>query len=57
METPRYIALPDQSSQKLINLLSIAPALDANHSICAAVQKQGVEKATPLLLGGLPKVR
>ena len=57
MEMLWYIGLPDQSSQNLIDLLSTAPALDANYPIRTPIQKQGVEKAPPLLLGSVPKVR
>ena len=57
METLWYVGLSDQSPQNLIDILSTAPALDANYPIRTSVQKQGVEKTPPLLLGGVPKTR
>ena len=57
MEMLRYIGLPDQSLRELTDILLIATALNANHPICTPIQKQGVEKTPPLLLGSVSEVR
>lgn len=34
-----------------------ASTVDASHTICDAIQKQGSQEAVTLLLGGMPEIR
>lgn len=58
METLRYVrVLRTQNVRKMNFVCIIARTLDADYSICHAIEEQNSEEDAALLLGGLPEVR
>jgi hypothetical protein len=57
METPRCASLLLLCDEILTVEMQLASPVDANHTICVAVEKQAAEETLTFLLGSVSEVR